>query len=119
MKITSKTMRIVQGLIGPQLIISHVTNKTKLINQVTKFAKALKSARFVLGIKNNHEQPAFSGTQVTMLSRKHEVWHQVTKPLNDWVLFEETEMPFRSFRLWKTKIPSVYFIFVLVSIFNI
>ena len=39
-----------------------------------------------------------------MLSRKHEVLCQVTKPLNDLVLFEETEMPFRAFRLWKTKI---------------
>ena len=28
-------------------------------------------------------------------------------------------MPFRAFCLWKTKIASVYFIFVLVSIFNI
>ena len=30
-----------------------------------------------------------------MLARKHEVLRQVTKPLNDRVLFEETEMPFR------------------------
>ena len=52
------------------------------------------------------------------LARKHEVLRQVTKLLNDRVLFEETEMPFRAFRFWKTKISSVYFIFVLVSIFN-
>ena len=45
-----------------------------------------------------------------MLARKHEVLRQVTKPLNDRVLFEETEMPYRAFRLWKTKISSVYFI---------
>ena len=50
-----------------------------------------------------------------MLARKHEVLRQVTKPLNNHVLFAEIEMPFRAFRLWKTKISSVYFIFVLVS----
>ena len=39
-----------------------------------------------------------------MLARKHEVHllRQVTKPLNDRVLFKET--PFRAFRLSKTKI---------------
>ena len=54
-----------------------------------------------------------------MLARKHEVLRQVTKPLKDRVLFEETRMFFRAFRLWKTKISSFYLIFVLVSIFNI
>ena len=54
-----------------------------------------------------------------MLARKHEVLRQVTKLLKNRVLFEETEMPFIAFRLWKTKISSVYFIFVLVNIFNI
>ena len=54
-----------------------------------------------------------------MIARKHEVLRQVTKPLKDRVLFEETRMFFRAFRLWKTRISSVYFIFVLVSIFNI
>ena len=46
-----------------------------------------------------------------MLAHKHEVLCLVTKPWNDHVLFEEKEMPFRAFRLWKTKISSVYFIF--------
>ena len=43
-----------------------------------------------------------------MLARKHKVLRQVTKLLNEHVLFEETEMPFRAFYLWKTKISSVY-----------
>ena len=54
-----------------------------------------------------------------MLAHKHEVLRLVTKPLNDRVSFEETGMSSRAFRLGKTKILSVYFIFVLVSIFNI
>ena len=34
---------------------------------------------------------------MTTLARKHEVLRQVTKPLNDRVLFEETEMIFKTF----------------------
>ena len=114
-------MRNVQGLIGAWLIISHMANETKLVNQtIQSLQKHLNHPGLYKEWKTIITNQHFQATRVTiMLARKHEVLRQVTKPLKNRVLFEETRMFFRAFRLWKTKISSVYFIFVLVSIFNI
>ena len=101
-------------------MISHMANETKLINQtIQSLQKHLNQPglyKYKTIITNQH----FQATRMTiMLARKHEVLRQVTKPLKDRVLFEETRLFFGAFRLWKTKVSSVYFIFVLVSIFNL
>ena len=94
-------MRNVQGLIGPWLIISHMTNKTKLINQtIRSLQKHLNQLGLYKEYKTIITNQHFQATWVTMLARKQEVLRQVTKPLNDRVLFQETEMLFRAFRLW-------------------